>query len=410
MIGSFITFLIFLTILAAATRDSFVFTLLYLAAGAFIAGRAWSNRAARNISVQRIYDKRAFPGETIPVRLRATNHGRLPVVWMGLQDYLPLEISHLSSFQRAFSLGGKKHLDYEYQLTPKKRGYYPLGPLKITTGDLFGLTNGLELQGHIEYLTVFPTVLPFSSFSLPSHAPLGTLRSNQPIFEDPSRPAGKRDYSRGDSLRRIDWKASASLGRLQVKLFEPSIALETMLFVNANTQDYPLLGRYDALEIAITTAASIANWAISHKQSAGLMTNGQDVAYPEQALQALPPRKGRGHLMRILEMLARLKGQAAPLQSAEFLATHLPRLSWGTTLVVLTPLANEPLFDQIFHARRMGIDVVLILCGEVPNIQQTRLRAQQFNIPFHAFSKERDLEIWRGASSKGITSFHKNGG
>ncbi|HZU85889.1 MAG TPA: hypothetical protein VFF78_00305, partial [Anaerolineaceae bacterium] len=173
MIGSFLTFLLFLTALAAFTRDSFVFTLLYLSVGAFIAGRVWTDRAARSISVQRIFTKRAFPGETVQVRLQTSNRGRLPVVWIGLRDYLPLEISNISSFQRVFSLGGRKNATYEYQLTPKKRGYYPLGPLKINTGDLFGLMTGLELQGNIEYLTVFPTVLPFSSFSLPSHAPLG---------------------------------------------------------------------------------------------------------------------------------------------------------------------------------------------------------------------------------------------
>ena len=53
-----------------------------------------------------------------------------------------------------------------------------------------------------------------TSLSLPSHSPLGTLRHTQPIFEDPSRVTGKRDYISGDSLRRVDWKATAATGRL----------------------------------------------------------------------------------------------------------------------------------------------------------------------------------------------------
>ncbi len=399
MVGSFLIFLIFLTILAATTRDSFVFTLLYLAVGAFLVNKVWIDRAVRGLDVRRNFVKRAFPGETVLVHLETSNRGRLPLVWIGLQDHMPLEISNSSTFQRVFSLGGKQSSEYKYLLTPKKRGYYSLGPIKINTGDLFGLTNEVELEGNLEHLTVFPNVLPFSSFGLPSHAPLGTLRSTQPIFEDPSRTAGKRDYTRGDSLRRIDWKSSASVGRLQVKLFEPSIALETLLFINANFKDYPLLGRFDALELAITTAASIANWTIAHKQAAGFLTNGQDVAFPDQTIQALPPRKGRGHLMRMLEIMARLKGQESG-PSDEFLALHLPQLSWGTTLVVLTPQANEALFDQFFHARRSGIDVVLLLCGEVPDIQQTRKKAQQFNIPFYAFNKERDLKIWQAGGLK----------
>jgi hypothetical protein len=90
---------------------------------------------------------------------------------------------------------------------------------------------------------------------LPSRSPIGTLRHTQPIFEDPSRVRGKRDYTTGDSLRRVDWKATATTGRLQVKQFEPSIALETALFLNLNADEYLQRTRLDATELAIVIAA-----------------------------------------------------------------------------------------------------------------------------------------------------------
>jgi len=71
------------------------------------------------------------------------------------------------------------------------------------------------------------------------------MRHQQPIFEDP-HAYGKRDYVASDSLRRVDWKASASTGRLQIKQFEPSIALQTVIFLNLNGSEYNTRNRIDA--------------------------------------------------------------------------------------------------------------------------------------------------------------------
>ena len=103
---------------------------------------------------------------------------------------------------------------------------------------------------------------------------------------------GKRDYTAGDSLRRIDWKSTAAVGRLQTKLFEPSIALETVLFLNLNSEEYHYKFRYDASELAIVVAASLANWIIGQKQSVGLVVNGSDPhsAYPISPASAASKR------------------------------------------------------------------------------------------------------------------------
>ena len=54
--------------------------------------------------------------------------------------------------------------------------------------------------------------------------------------------------------------STAVAGRLQVKLFEPSIALETAIFLDLDANVYSLRARYDISELAIVIAASLANW------------------------------------------------------------------------------------------------------------------------------------------------------
>jgi uncharacterized protein (DUF58 family) len=394
---TFLVFVIFMLAMAVATRDSFIFILFYLVGGAYLFGQLWSKHSLASIAFKRKFPQRIFLGEEIKLELEITNKSRLPAVWLRLQESLPVEIATGPIFQLVLTLAPNEKVLLSYSLWGRKRGYYPIGPLQLSSGDLLGMGKEKEYRGEADFIIVYPRVIPLSGISLPSHSPIGTLRYRQPIFEDPNRPVGKRDYQTGDSLRRIDWKASASVGRLQVKQYEASIELQTAIFLNLNMEEYHYKTRFDAVELAIVTAASISNWAIAHKQSVGLTTNGNDPLGENGYAQPFPVHKGRGHLIRILESLARIK--AVETHSiTDLIRQHRVNLTWGATMVVITGQADRPLFDEFFRAQRVGMDVVLILCGPIQGLQEIRQQARQFNIPVFGIHSETDLERWHKAS------------
>ena len=393
--GAFIAFLITVFAIAVLTRDGYAFVLLYLFSGAFLLSRWWTARTAGKIEYSRHFEPLAFPGEQVSVVVKVNNRSRLPVVWLHAQESLPLEISNIKVIRRVFSLPPSGSDRLEYLLSPQKRGYYPLGPLQLNTGDILGLAQEKTIQGQRDFLTVYPKVIPLTQVGLPSHSPLGDLRHTQPIFEDPARPIGKRDYHTGDSLRRIDWKASAAVQRLQVKIFEPSVALETAIFLDLAAEDYHPKFRYFASELAIVVAASLANWVIQRRQAVGLMVNGSDASLStSETVQPIPPRKGRPHLMRLLQTLARV--QLAPAGSfTNLLRQNRFDLSWGSTVIVITGQAGNDLFDTLFQFQRRGLHTVLVLCGDILGIKDIQAKAAHFAIPLFHFREEKDLEVWR---------------
>ncbi len=390
----FIAFLAFMVILASFSQDSFIFNLVYLFVGAYIIGNWWNNRVLKSITHRRVFTDHAFPGEIIPVQIEMENKSLLPAVWFQILELVPLEIASTHSIQKIVSFAGHAKIKIDYLLTPQRRGYYKVGPLRYSSGDLLGLTSIKQIEGAPSFLTVYPKVYPLSSVKIPSRSPMGDLKHEQPIFEDPSRPIGKRDYQSGDSLRRIDWKASASVGRLQVKQFEPSIALETVLFLNLNPEEYQLKTRFLATEVAISIAASLANWITTRKQTVGLITNGIDILDNKAQPQPLSPHKGRTHLMRLLETLARI--QTSPIETClSLFHRHRFGLNWGTTVIVITGQVDEALFNEFFAAKKTGLDIVIVLIGEVAELQEIKRRAEYFKIPLHYFFDERDLKAWQ---------------
>jgi Uncharacterized conserved protein (some members contain a von Willebrand factor type A (vWA) domain) len=374
-------------------------TLIYLVIGALAAGLWWIHRALAQVETKRQFSQHAFLGETVKIDLLVQNKGWLPLPWLELRETLPVALVGPNNFQSVIHLGPRAEARFAYSVEARKRGYYPIGPLSISTGDILGLSDSLLIQSQPEPLVVYPRIIPFSSVGIPSQSPQGTLRHTMPLFEDPTRVFGKRGYTSGDSLRRIDWKSSASSGRLQVKVFEPSIALETFIVLNLNAEDYYYRSRVDSTELAIVIAASISNWIVGKKQMVGLMVNGRDPLTVNGKPQSIPPRKGKPHLMRLLETLARAEiaenSALVPLIQAQRY-----QLAWGTTLIMITGQADDELIDELYQARRLGQNAVLILAGREASDDMIRRRAKTFGIAVFSIATESDLKIWMQESKR----------
>ena len=394
MSDNHLVFILFLFIIALFVRDDFIFTIVYLLAGVFVVGRIWNGRALRGLRQERKFTHKAFCGEEVPVQLTVSNRGWLPVVWLRLIESVPTEIAPIIPLRQVLSLGPRSQVRFDYVLRARKRGYYPVGPLFASSGDLFGLTGEQRWESSQDVLIVYPRIIRLSSLKLPASSPQGTLRHAQPVYEDPTRIFGKREYISGDSLRRVDWKATAASGRLQVKLFDPSISLITHIVLGLNINEYDAHHRVDATELAIVVAASMAEWVIRNKQNAGLTTNGLDPLNRQEMWATIAPRKGQAQLIRMLELLARVQaGETQPL--VEVVQQEARQLPWGTTVILICGQAEESLFEEMFRLRRYGLKAVVVLVGRVSAIVSIKARCQQFNIPLYHLRNEFDLDIWR---------------
>lgn len=390
----FFIVLVVLFVIAAVFQDDFIFTIFYLLAGAFVFSRIWSGRSINGIQYTRNFQPRVFHDEEIPTHIELSNNGLLPILWLRLQESVPTELAPAAPLKQVISIRPRGRATFEYVMKARKRGFYTIGPLFASTGDLFGMGGEQLKEGKLDKLIVYPRIIHFRNLSLLSRSPLGTLRYHQPVFEDPSRPIGKRNYVTGDSLRRVDWKATAAAGRLQVKQYEPSIALTAAIILNMNKEEYGRFSQLDSLEFAVVVSASLANWIISKKQAVGLVTNGTDPTMSKETFQPLIPRKSRNHLMRILDILARVEivDEAPFIELLQKTSIHLP---WGTTLFLITGSADETVFDGIFRLRQAGYGVVLILIGHAVEVSYAKARGKRFGVPVYHFRNELDLDIWR---------------
>jgi uncharacterized protein (DUF58 family) len=389
-------FFMFALFLAAAFMNlDFIFYILYVFFCIYLLGRLWIRQVMHAVRCQRVLPSdRAFLNEILQAELEVVNTGWLPVPWLRVRDSLPVQLHIPSTFQRVVSLLSHERITFTYQLHCRRRGYYQLGPFALSSGDLFGVAHETVQGDELQFLTVYPKIVYLRHVTLPSRSPFGELPSKRRLFADPSRVIGVREYTSSDSLRHINWKTSASVGSLQVKKFEPAISLETVLFLNLNSEEYDNRSRSEASELAVTIAASLANHLVEKRQSVGLATNGLDPLREMIGVVTLPPRKGRNHLMKVLDVLARVEAGSTS-SFTELLRRQGVMLSWGTTAVVITAHETEDLSGALLQLRRQGFQVVLVIVEMGGDFRRTRERAAQVGILAYHIWRESDLDRWK---------------
>ncbi len=395
--GNFIIFILVLFVLAALLRIDFFFTILYLFVGVYILSRFWLRHSLTQLHVTRQLEQRAFLGDRIPVTVTLKNLGHLPIPWLVITETYPVALASPPILRQVITLGGKASHTIKYTLIASKRGYYQIGPLNLTTGDLLGLIGELSGRYEADHLIVYPKIVPIRQVSLPTHSPQVILPTPLPLFQDPARLTGVREYVSGDNPRHIHWRATATTGQLLVKQFQPAIARENAIFLNLNRPDYARRGYPgSAIELAITVAASLANHMIAVEQlPVGLFTTAADPLTDTIQQFKLPPRKGRGQLMQILELLARVQEVE---EGSDFLGNirrEAVDLSWGTTTIIITSLLSEELYKTLLFLKHSGFRPGLVLINPPRKRVETRDELPpQLGIPTFEIKLEKDIERW----------------
>jgi uncharacterized protein (DUF58 family) len=257
-----------------------------------------------------------------------------------------------------FAAAGFERINKPYQLTAPERGVYHLGPATVRSGDPFGLFPEERFSTERTRLLVYPKLVDVGEQALPARRPFGEIAGGLRVFEDPARIAGLRDYESGDSMRRIDWNATARLGRLQSRVYEPTSSHHLLVCLNTATLEPHWAGFIPGLfEGGISIAAAIALQAHEQRYAVGLLATSS-VIDDKSAIRIMPGRETH-QLLRILEALATvtpyvLDSLAAMLDREEY------RMTAGTSLAVVTATMPDDLIVTLHRLQKRGYPLVVL--------------------------------------------------
>jgi uncharacterized protein (DUF58 family) len=362
-----------LLLLSAWAGQTAIVILLGLGLAAAGLSQLWSHFALKGVRCERqLSERRLFPGEYLELKLRLINRKLLPLPWVQISDEVPVGFVVKDATPQAtrpgFALISKNTsilwysaVSWNYRLTCPHRGYFPLGPLTITSGDIFGFYPRRVTEIGTDYIIVYPKVFSLAQTVIQSLYPMGEVKFDRPIFEDPSRITGIRAYVPGDSLRRIHWKASLRHAGLQVKIFEPSTTLRAAIFLAVDSFQKEGIWDLKEMETGICAAASLANHILENKSQVGLFTNSQLVDTGQPA--RIASGTGSDQLLLILEGLAKVVNRYNQ-PFTDFFQEERGSLSQGTTLIFVFSQIPDKMGRIFLDLKERGYKIAVFQTGE----------------------------------------------
>ncbi len=359
----------------------------------------WSHYCLQDLRYRRqLSEQRILFGETVTLSISVENAKLLPLPWLETEDTIARDlefegqelrhtlVSNQMVLECLFSPRWYERVTRQYVMRGAARGVHVLGPTRLRSGDIFGFTMRETVLSNHQYLLVYPLTVPITRFGLPARHPFGDRRAPRRLLEDPSQVIGVRNYVYGDSLRRVNWKATARTQKMQSKVYDATTTYTLVIFLNTTTRFDSHYGIHPELyELAVCSAASIADWAIDEGYAVGLHANsimfrpdetieadGQGVAI-QDAMQAQLQRR-RVHVPvsrhvqqreQIMEVLARVQPYFGT-SIEDLIQTERPHLPNGATIVLITSNLSEVLVDTLAQLRQHGHTVAILFIGDSP--------------------------------------------
>jgi uncharacterized protein (DUF58 family) len=336
----------------------------------------WRQHSLDQVVYRRTWHfSRGFPGEETTLKIQIQNNKILPVSWLRVSDPWPRAVgpddltilapSHIADqgfLTHVFNLRWFEKASRQYTLRFRQRGYYPVGPPELASGDLFGIYENMHQEGNSEFLTVFPELLSLSDLHLQTEDPFGDRQTRRRLFEDPNQPMGVRSYHPEDDFRRVHWPATARTGDLQVKVYQSVSSQVMMLCLNVATLPKYWAGTYpDLLEQLIKITATLAYESVQRGYAVGLISNGC-LAHADRPFR-LPPGRSPRQLAHLLQALAEVSAfMTAPFE--RYLLKAAPDIPYGATLVLITALVSPELVDTLFRLKKFRRNMMLISLEE----------------------------------------------
>jgi len=163
-----------------------------------------------------------------------------------------------------------------------------------------------------------------------------------------------REYSPGDEIRRIDWKALGKTDRYFIKEYEDETNLRAYLLVDTSgSMDYASDG-ITKFDYGCTLAASLAYLILRQQDAAGVVT------FSDHIEAFVPPKAKRDYLLQILHALEN-RGPAGETNVGKILEEIAGQIKRRGLVVLVSDLLDEP--EKILKGLRLfrfkGNDVIV---------------------------------------------------
>lgn len=224
-----------------------------------------------------------------------------------------------------------------YKLYAYGRGDYGFGDISIRWHSQWGLVIKQSRIPACERVKIYPNINEARRHKLSAQRSRQLLTGQR---KTRLRGQGRefeslRDYVRGDEIRNISWTATARRGHLITKQYQVERNQSIVVMIDAGRLMTSRIEHLSKLDHAINAALAIGYVATSGGDNVGLLV------FNRQVVKYLPPQRGHGQLLGMLESLYNVKAQMIEPSYARAFQYLSQNCKKRSLVVILTDLVDR---------------------------------------------------------------------
>lgn len=249
-----------------------------------------------------------------------------------------------------FRVGGGERVTRTLKFKATRRGYYVIDGADLVAADLL-LSVSFMMDAPIRTeLYVYPK--PWDSEELRRALTRlnGEILVRRNLLEDPFEYRGIREYQPFDSMRTINWKATAKTGDLKVNLKNYTSLKQVRIFFNL--QDDGILKKEDCVEASISIVAGLCAGFLNQGLQVSCYGNGLDLE--TGCYVSVSPKAGEGQMDAIYRTLARIDLEKPPVSFSDTFREKIMAFSGDIITCFVAPNQYDDFLEVLGEYQASG--------------------------------------------------------
>lgn len=324
----------------------------------------WSKGIEANIDVSK---NATFPGDELVLTETIVNRKWLPLPMVTVKfevdrsfvfgnEVVNTNVSDFCYKSDVFSLLFYQKITRNIPLVCTKRGYFTINRVNIVSTDVMmdkTLTTHFDVE---KTIMVYPGEVCSQEVDIPYRRIMGTVLTRQYTYEDPFEFLGIRQYQTYDSLKDVNWTASAKTGELKVNVHAHTASQQVCILLNLEKDgvwDYE-----DLKEKAISMTCSLACRLTRAAVAVSVLSNGRDILTGNELI--IEAGCDESHRSNIMAALARLDLKKPCRDFEIVIEEHIKELGSDMIYCMISTSRREPLQKYFVQLAGYGGDAVWI--------------------------------------------------
>ena len=314
-------------------------------------------RSQRTPTVERLVDPNLPLGARRPVRLKLRNPGR-QILTFRVHDHYPDDFA-IEGMPGTATLDSRRSATIRYTVIAKARGDHYFNATDLALKSALGFWSRVIRIDNSELVRVFPNFGELSRYALLAAR---NRLSTAGVRRRQRRGQGSefhqlREYQQGDSLRQVDWKATARYRKLIAKEYREEQDQQLFFMLDCGQRMRHRDQAHAHLDSALNALLLAAHVAAKQGDAVGFMTFAGSERF-------LAPRKGVGVVPALLRASYDIESSTRAadfLRAADaFMAKRLQR-----ALVVLVTNTRDGDQDDLMLAVRLMQKKHLVIVADM---------------------------------------------